>query len=480
MRHIGRILLNGFLNRRGNVAMLTGLLLFPMIAMTGLAIDFASQRRGVALLQDSLDAALLSAARSKMPDGPARDAHVLGMVKANLEGRIDPDTVATTVDNGAEPGQVVGTATGVVPLRFGGLFGTTGGVLNVRAEVSAASGELEVVLALDTTASMTGTRIDALKVAAENMIDTLMEEDGTKIGIVPFAQYVNVGMSNRNEPGLDIPANGRTCWMDTEHRPENQRNCRRITQMCENQTCREVPATCYNDGVPYACTRNECTNNGTFRDCSYDTCDYDWVPYPVERCADVQWYGCVGSRNPPFNTQDDRDDIGVPGVMNVGCENPLQRLTDNAGQLRSTVRNLRVGSETYIPAGLSMGWAVLSHRYPFNDGTPSTPGAPPVSRAIVLMTDGANTLSKNGDSPRHEWRDVATANAVVRELCRNVKAEGVMIATVAFEVTDPTITALLRSCASNPSMAYTPDSAAELNTAFDAIAGQLQALRVSR
>ena len=69
---------------------------------------------------------------------------------------------------------------------------------------------MDVVLVLDSTGSMQGQKLDTLKRAARDLITHIYDQDGArekvKFGIVPFAEYVNVGLSNRNEPWIDVPS----------------------------------------------------------------------------------------------------------------------------------------------------------------------------------------------------------------------------------------------------------------------------------
>ena len=73
---------------------------------------------------------------------------------------------------------------------------------------------------------------------------------------------------------------------------------------------------------------------------------------------------------------------------------------------------------------------------PFADGAPYGPTA---TKIMVLMTDGFNTHSPN--YPDHEGTDVTTANQITAQTCANIKATGIVLYTIAFQVTDPAIKA---------------------------------------
>ncbi len=69
----------------------------------------------------------------------------------------------------------------------------------------------------------------------------------------------------------------------------------------------------------------------------------------------TKWYGCIGSRNYPWNTLDERPSAKMPGVMDVNCSQPLTELTDNEKEVRVNINKMTDSGMTYIPAGLMCG-----------------------------------------------------------------------------------------------------------------------------
>ena len=68
----------------------------------------------------------------------------------------------------------------------------------------------------------------------------------------------------------------------------------------------------------------------------------------------------------------------------------------------------------------------------------------------------------------------------VTRVCDNIKAAGIRVYTIAFQVSDPTTLSLLSSCATTPSQFFSSSNAAALNTAFTTIATELASLRISK
>lgn len=527
-------------NTVGAIAPIAALVLIALVPMTGMAVDQVYAWSAKRAMQEGLDAALLAVGRAN----PATQSEVDRIAQAAFDAQIGTryglSNLRVTIERTGD-WAFDGHASGSVPVHFGGLFGNDSLEARVGGRVEAQVGDLELALVLDTTFSMTGNRIATLKTAARDLVDTLMVGENVKIGIVPFARYVNIGMANRRAPGFNIPDSPRICTTEMESRTEEfncrmetrgggqctrEVNCRNVTTpgqgMCNRQQCRNenfqttcpvfenrfVSRTCYRDGTPYECggtqqvqtgtrpctqSRRVCTTvrqpcpSTTRRVCDTErytcptwqerVCSTRTVQVPVERCRDAQWHGCIGSRPAPHTAIDTHGGVDYPAALDVRCNTPLQTLTDNVGQLRSVIASLQVDDETYIPGGLTMGWAVLSPGIPFTEGTAPGRGS---TRAMVLMTDGVNTVSKNSNNHMHDGSTRATADALTSDLCANIKRSGITMMTVAFEVTDQAVIDMLTGCASNPSYAFNAQNADQLRSAFDQIAVMLSDLRLSR
>jgi hypothetical protein len=207
--------------------------------------------------------------------------------------------------------------------------------------------------------------------------------------------------------------------------------------------------------------------------------------------------GCVGSRSNPGDL-----DIHLPGhhteINNPGsCPAEVTPLTNDYAKLHSEVDSMVATGATYIPAGLFWGWNLLDPDVPFTEAM-STAQRKKVKgqRVMVLMTDGENTLIPA--YPEHvglaasepaRSQDSIVANEITASVCEKIKAEGIRVYTVAFQITqnvaalsDPRLDmkALLSSCASDPSMAYDAANGAALKSAFKQIASDLASLYLSR
>lgn len=204
-------------SKDGTTAVIFALALLPMLLLTGFAVDMRRASIAKISLQTSLDAAILAGAleysRGAFLDQGAREARaaevidgVFGLDVSERRELIHSPSVSFVVDGEG----LRGTATGIVPMLFGGLFGTSDIALDVESVAEAApSRNLEIILALDNTTSMfRQSRFDQMRTAAKGFVNDLFdnpENQGlTAIGIVPWATLVNI---NSERPGdLDVSA----------------------------------------------------------------------------------------------------------------------------------------------------------------------------------------------------------------------------------------------------------------------------------
>lgn len=439
----------------GATAMMFALLAVPMILAVGGGVDFYDAQAEKAKLQQVLDSAVLAGSKVQAEGGDGV-AMVSTYVKQNYEVPFDRAVVeAAKVDK--DTSILSATASTKVPANFLTIIGLS--ELDVAVSSAATYGvqKTEVAIALDVTGSMnSGTKLADAKAAAKDLVDILFTVPGTnktsenvKIGIVPFAAYVSLGTSYRNKSWMDVPADSST----TTYSCQKEWTCTGTTTTSQG--------TCYSDGVPYSCTRSSCS---------------PWVSSDVckNRTTTYKWYGCVGSRLYGADLQADVSSASkVPGLQNTWCNTPLTRLTTNKGTVVSAINKLSASGETYIAPGVLWAWRVLSPNLPFEDGD-SDPVKTP--KYIVLMTDGANTLSAKGNY--HNGTDVTASNDVLIKTCANAKAAKINIFTIAFDVTDTTIKKLLGDCASGSNSFYDSKDATELKAAFKRIGEQITSRRL--
>ena len=448
-------------DQSGAVAVVFAVSCLVLIMTMGLAIDYARNESVRSDVQTALDDALLSAAAQSR----RQDADPVKLAKKFFEEnwtRKYKDALVDFQVVKGDNGSLTGNAVVSMPTTLTQVAGIKKMQLNLSSSVQMGEGSLELVLALDTTGSMAGAKIDSLKSSATELVETLFDissaNERIKIGVVPFAQYVNVGQENRNESWMSVPADS----------SEENEYCYDRQNVIGTSNCRTETATATNDGVPYTYT--------------YETCDYEYSD-PEHVCepitSTIAWHGCAGSRGHPLNTQDQSFEDPVPGVMNQTCGMQVLPLSSDEGPVLDALNGLTASGETYIPAGLTWGWRALSPEAPFTGGAAydAEKEGVPVRKILVLMTDGANT--KSPTYPSHDGLDGEVSDSLTSELCTNIKATGIELYTVAFEVSDDDTKTLLRSCASSTKNFFDAESSESLRMAFVNIAKDVTPLRLS-
>lgn len=216
----------------------------------------------------------------------------------------------------------------------------------------------------------------------------------------------------------------------------------------------------------------------------------NWIDVPTDDATNV-WNGCVGSRDAWADSSINGSDK-YPGIMNVACPSPITPLTADLDLVRAEIDKMVATGATYIPQGLLWGWHTLDDRKPYAEAlSKSKREALRGKRAVVLMTDGENTvapvhpihLDRNELSSAgiHTYAETTViANGITAQTCEAIKADDIEIYTVALKITDQPTKDMLEVCASNPAMAYDADNSVALQAAFGSIANQLAALRLTK
>ncbi len=450
-------------NTRGGIAPLFALALLPILISAGAAMDYSRKERDSKTMQNAADSAVLAGGTELINLKKSEiEKLVRKFVYANVDSNIQSQikNISTKIDK--VKGTITVTINGATPTTMLSIVGKTKLEYKVEAASRAASGKMEVVLVLDNTFSMSvDNKLVDLKAAAGNFVDQLMKSNKNKkvvkVGIVPFSQYVNVGLDNRKAKWLDVADDSKT----TVNR------CYYTRKVISRYNCRKV--TRYRDGVPYSSTRCSYKYGPKYRVCRPSTRTY-------------KWYGCVGSRKTPLNLKDARPDKPVPGLLNQRCPSRLTELTDKKKILSKKISSMVATGETYIPTGLMWGLRLISSESPFMQGVSYTKAATnKVQKIIVLMTDGENQRSAQLPNRPHHWgRNLVQANSWTTQSCNEIKSKDITLYSVTFGSAIPaTAKSLIRGCATDPTKYFHAASGNQLNKAFEKILGDLNKLRLT-
>jgi Flp pilus assembly protein TadG len=187
----------------------------------------------------------------------------------------------------------------------------------------------------------------------------------------------------------------------------------------------------------------------------------------------------------------------------VGSDNPcpsgggILPLSTDTATINAHINALQAAGSTAGHLGTAWGWYMLSPSFGYlwpGASQPAAYNAPSTLKIMVLMTDGAynssycngvisqTSGSGSGSTSNHINCNSANGDSPTQALalCSAMKAQGVIIYTVGFDLQgDQNAIDLLTNCASNPSNFYNAATGADLQSAFQNIANQITQLRIS-
>lgn len=516
--------LGGFLAHTGGaVALIFGLTVIPLIGFAGGAIDYANAYRMRSKLQDALDAAALAAGREIDMGGSVGDAKASAnqVLEANLGADVPPYTKTFDID--ASAGTVVASAQMHVDTYLLGVLGQTYFDVEVESTVRLPRGKVEVALVLDNSGSMAGSKIRDLRDAATRLTEVLFlnsrGEDWVKIGLVPFAGSVNIGSGNANK-----------LWMDTEGRSSAHYENLDIDassgvtrfdlyeQMSTNWAgCVEVRPS------PYDVT--DAPPEPAYDDTYFVPMFAPDEPDPPEGSWGWGWKydntylrddggDCHGGGPGSDGYRNDAEELEAQqrsckyngqrpsgGGPNFLCDTQeVLELTHEQSRVTDAIDAMRANGLTNIHEGVMWGWRVLSPGEPFTGGKPYEDNDN--TKVMIVMTDGENTHSgndgwgstqnmsnyspygyaKNGRLRPATGTDrllVEAMNSKTATACANAKAKDIVIYTIAVGVHDPDTLDMLARCATTRSRSFAIENADTLTSVFEAIAGEINKLRIA-
>ena len=413
---------------KGSVSILFGVMSISLMLLMGLAIDTARFYDLSNRVQASLDAASLAGAKLLI-DETLTDADIKARAQAYFDSAIANTGVkiAQILPLDVDVDRVNSTVESRGVIKVTSLFGRLADLpslntINRTSKVANSVKRIELSMVLDITGSMAPAgKIDALKVAAKDMIDSLYSSNPeagiVKAALVPYAASVNAGAYVGSVTPTPNP--GDTCVIE-----------------------RDVTAVFTGAGA-YGEDQVDTFNDDDFTANNHYSCPTS----PIIPLSDLA-------------KKSDRNDF------------------------KSEIDSLTAGGWTAGHIGTAWGWYTLSPEWSgiWPAASKPKPYGPDVIKAVVIMTDGEfNTSYRNGaqnaacGSPGAWNADSGCSQAL--QICQNMKAAGVKVYSVSFQ-TPPDAEAMLQECA-GPGNFYNADNSAQLISAFRDIVNKLTSLRVT-
>lgn len=442
------ILKNFARDLRGNIAILSSLLAVPLLLSVGYALDYSTISHTRSALQQGLDAAVMAVAREGKSISD-EDAYAIAkeFLAENFVGKfsklkVEKNGTAFTVRAEAR-----------ADMAFGGLFGYPDWAVGAASTADLAYASYEIALVLDTTGSMAGGKLVAMKDAVLGLLETMPAQvndtDKLKFAMVPFATFVNVGPNygpSFDKDGKQVAGSGAS-WLDLTGKspvPQSELGAGASRfQIYHNlglswPGCVETRYTATKDydidDTPANAANAETLFVPAFGIDEPDDQGYanDYIESDAKpRVKTVsekrkRWakYGVAtdNAGNPllggllailtnlltnsgPGNNNGKKATIAIDSSASLvtgkpmgpghGCEvQPLTPLTSDYKGLEAKVKGLEANGTTNIMEGVAWGHRVLSPGAPFAEGKVDKAG---VEKIMVVLTDGTNVFGNSGN-----------------------------------------------------------------------------------
>ncbi len=481
MGKIGSFLTAFLKDRRGGIMYMFAFSLLPITAAAGLAVDSARLFLTKDGLQRSLDAAGLAAGHALELDQMIPDAEQF--FDANFTAI---DGIATLTDfqvDISEDNNVISlSATATVDTTFMRLFGHETVSVTQTTEITRETRGMELVLVMDNTGSMAGSKMTTMKAAAQDLVNIVYGDNELSpnlwVGLVPYAANVNMGANNASWLTLDDQTLVATGGYD----PSTWKGCvsARAGGLDETDDTPDIAAF---NAFLYV-----------------DEVDNDWIL--TDEDGDVTG----------FDIRDSHTDGNNARGPNLGCGPAITPLTAQKSTVQGAIAEMEAWSRggTTSNLGLIWGWRAISPRWQglwteAAEATLPLPYDEPfMDKVVVILTDGQNQFfdfrghePDNGVGPagsdftaygRLEEFGFATLGQARDEvddrfarICTSMKNEGIVIYTITFGSTPNGSTQnLYRQCASKDSFYFHAPNNSQLSGVFETIGRQLSNLRLSR
>ncbi|MEP3848319.1 MAG: Tad domain-containing protein [Paracoccaceae bacterium] len=432
-------------------------ILFMMLLVGGMGVDLMRNELERSKLQATLDRAILAAAdleQTLTPEGVVEDY----FEKSGLSDRVP----AITVSEDLTFRNVEADASAKSPTRWMKFLGVDELPMRAFGAAEERVNAVEISVVVDISGSMrNNNKMANLQDAAKTFVDTVIipdNEDLISMSLVPYTAQTNVGEAIFDELNVNRLHGFSSCI-------------------------------------------------------DFDESDFNSSAISLSKNYEhMQHFETSTQFSRPINN---------PGCPRRSFEE-IQAFSQDATALKNTIDQYAARANTAIHLGMKWGVAMLDPSFrPINaalsasgqsdpefSNRPVSYNDPSTLKTVILMTDGQNVntvrirpqfyaqeshyvhwdrnplywyLDRFGIN-RGSWSFTrftsGQADTMLSNICTAAKAEGILIWSIGFEVTDDSAS-LMRDCASSPSNFFRVEGV-EISEAFEAIAKQINQLRLTQ
>jgi Flp pilus assembly protein TadG len=444
----------------GNIAILFGIAVIPIISFVGAAVDYTRANSARSSMQAALDSTALMLAKD-LTEGTISTSQI--STKADQYFRAlytNPEAksiavTATYTQSSGNGSTILVNGSGAIETGFMRVVGFPTMDFNTSSTSAWGNVRMRVAMVLDVTGSMASSgKMAAMQKAAKALVDQLSllakNPGDMYISMVPFAKDVNLGTSYKDETWIDWDY-----WSD------------------QNPTW----GTCSNTSKT---TKSSCLSNSS----------RVWTP------DKTKWTGCVTDRTQDYDisntppTSTNAPTMVVPeeytttdwrGNVTQYCKTGSTTLVGKIVPLTTAWETLKTDIDKLVPTGntnqgigLAWGWLTLGVGVvPFNAPAKDTANYT-YKDAIVLLSDGLNTQNR-------WYNDAASIDDRQKKMCDAAKLapNNIVIYTVQVNTGGDATSTVLQNCASGTDKFYLVTDPDQTLTVFNSIGQSLARLRVA-
>ena len=502
--------INTFIRQKaGNIAVIVALSLIPVMIASGAVVDLGRAYMVKSRLSSALDAAGLAVGSSVSNDD------LPGVLTRFFNANYPADKLGVPVNPSLsiDDGVIQISATATVETTFLKLITLDTITVRASSKIIRETTGLEIVLVLDNTGSMFfNGKIGALRDAAQEMVDIVFGSDDAPenlfMGLVPFVTTVNIGNTDvieqfkrePNPPNIYPVGTADGQWKGCVEARNFPNDTNDVYIQGDAQRGEWAPYFWEAETFNIFGQINTFCTNRWWRP-SENPFQIPPLPRPTGRSGDPPFSSGLGGPGTFENI-----DITPPstGGPNKACPQPLTPLTNSRATLEAAISTMTpwFGNGTMANLGAVWGWRVLSPTPPFTEGKPYDD--PKINKVLVILTDGVNFFSgvnlrcfffanrrynsqytgygyasEERLGPPNSFVIQQELNNRLASTCENIKAEGITIYTIVFQLNDNTTQDLFRNCASDPEKFFNSPDNQQLNEAFRSIGAELRNLRIA-
>jgi Mg-chelatase subunit ChlD len=413
-----------------------------VLLAAGSAIDYANVVDTSTALSSAVDAAALQASATGSSDTDTLNSRVTASLNFNYSEARYGELISRDVSVSGDT--LTLTATARYKTAFLNILGIDHVDVPVTAEVMKGGFNIELALVLDTTSSMSNSDMTALKTAAKTLAETVINGDqsgySTRVAVIPYSYGVNLGTMASDARGA-------------------------ITS-----------GTCSSPGCSYY----------TFTKSSGSSATFGITNCATERTGSEAYTDASAKMSPVGR-------LYASSSLYCLSSNEFLPLTSDIGTIEDRIDSLVQGGATAGQVGVAWGWYAVSPNIGLwsGDQAPAAYGTDNTEKIVIVMTDGEFNIGYcNGVMSKNYYQDASRINcdatngsptSQAKSLCTAMKAEGITVYTVGYDISSNTrAQSLLSDCASDSSKYYLSSSTSDLEAAFAAIADEIVSLRLSK